>query len=290
MLTAFIALMQRAAGAGQQRRGGDSSAKPAHRPGTRRPRCSGRPRRRWSATSWGMSGRRSHPSSLAPARSPACWPRSLSESPLIPAQLLGAMANVAIDIALNAVSAVPWRDGSSASLSGSGKALAALSGAFARMTTSPEQRARLPWGRYNRDIDQEWVRTFIKIDAAGVDWTPMFAPPTDAIPWKLLDGVDQDDPKNVLGQVLAPSPTRPSPTTACTAACRAPSASRASCSTAPARSGPTRSCASTTTAPSSSSTATTRRPATSSPRCSSSPGPPGSRSPPAARTRTRSTA
>ncbi|MBK8649739.1 MAG: hypothetical protein IPN16_25010 [Gemmatimonadetes bacterium] len=32
----------------------------------------------------------------------------------------------------------------------------------------------------------------------------MFAPPTDAIPWQLLDGVDQDDPNNALGQVLAP--------------------------------------------------------------------------------------
>jgi hypothetical protein len=32
----------------------------------------------------------------------------------------------------------------------------------------------------------------------------MFAPPTDAIPWKLLDGVDKDDPKQVLGKVLAP--------------------------------------------------------------------------------------
>jgi hypothetical protein len=32
----------------------------------------------------------------------------------------------------------------------------------------------------------------------------MFAPPTDAIPWQLLDGVDKEDSKNVLGQVLAP--------------------------------------------------------------------------------------
>jgi hypothetical protein len=72
------------------------------------------------------------------------------------------------------------------------------------VTRRSRQRARLPWGQYNRDIDQEWVRTFINIDAAGVDWTPMFAPPTDAIPWQLLDGVDKEDPKNVLGQVLAP--------------------------------------------------------------------------------------
>ena len=122
-----------------------------------------------------------------------------------PAQLLGAMASVAIDIALDAVSAVPVAGWIIGIVVGIGKALAALfRGLRKDDNIDPAQRARLPWGRYNRDIDQEWVRTFIKIDAAGVDWTPMFAPPTDAISWKLLDGVDQDDPKNVLGKVLAP--------------------------------------------------------------------------------------
>ena len=122
-----------------------------------------------------------------------------------PVQLLGAMASVGIDLALNAVSAIPvagWIIGIAV---GIGKALAALfKGLRKGDNVDPAQRARLPWGQYNRDIDQEWVRTFIKIDAAGVDWTPMFAPPTDAITWQLLDGVDKDDPKTVLGQVLAP--------------------------------------------------------------------------------------
>ncbi len=44
----------------------------------------------------------------------------------------------------------------------------------------------------------------MNIDAAGVDWTPLFAPPTDAIPWSLVDGVDAEDPKRILGQILAP--------------------------------------------------------------------------------------
>ena len=122
-----------------------------------------------------------------------------------PAQLLGAMANVAVDLALNAVSAVPVAGWIIGIVVGIGRALASLfKGVIDGGASSPAERACLPWGRYNRDIDQEWVRTFINIDAAGVDWTPMFAPPTDAIPWKLLDGVDQDDPKNVLGKVLAP--------------------------------------------------------------------------------------
>ena len=122
-----------------------------------------------------------------------------------PALLVGAMANVALDLALNAVSAIPVAGWIIGIVVGIGRALAGLFKGLLRDGTSPpEERARLPWGKYNRDVDQEWVRTFIKIDAAGVDWTPMFAPPTDAIPWQLLDGVDQDDPKNILGKVLAP--------------------------------------------------------------------------------------
>ncbi len=122
-----------------------------------------------------------------------------------PMQLLGAMASVGIDLALNAISAIPVAGWIIGIVVGIGKALAALfKGLRKGDNVDPAQRARLPWGQYNRDIDQEWVRTFIKIDAAGVDWTPMFAPPTDAITWQLLDGVDKDDPKTVLGQVLAP--------------------------------------------------------------------------------------
>ena len=122
-----------------------------------------------------------------------------------PVQLIGAMASVGIDLALNAVSAIPVAGWIIGIVVGIGKALAALfNGLRKGDNVDPVQSARLPWGKYNRDIDQEWVRTFIKIDAAGVDWTPMFAPPTDAIPWQLLDGVDKDDQKNILGKVLAP--------------------------------------------------------------------------------------
>ncbi len=122
-----------------------------------------------------------------------------------PDLLVGAMANVAIDLALNAVSAIPVAGWIIGIVVGIGRALAGLfKGMLDDGRSSPQERARLPWGKYNRDIDQEWVRTFIKIDAAGVDWTPMFAPPTDAISWQLLDGVDKDDEKNVLGKVFAP--------------------------------------------------------------------------------------
>jgi hypothetical protein len=113
------------------------------------------------------------------------------------------MASVAMDLALNAVSAVPVAGWIIGIVVGIGRALASI---FKGQRTGipPPQRARLPWGKYNRDIDQEWVRTFINIDAAGVDWTPLFAPPTEAVPWQLADGVDAEDPKNILGKVFAP--------------------------------------------------------------------------------------
>jgi len=150
----------------------------------------------WSKVAW------INPKTDAIAGILAEVPFAVSADPKV---LASAMANVAIDLALNAVSAIPVAGWIIGIVVGIGRALAGLfKGMIDNGASSPEERARLPWGKYNRDIDQEWVRTFIKIDAAGVDWTPMFAPPTDAIPWQLLDGVDQNDPKNILGKVLAP--------------------------------------------------------------------------------------
>jgi hypothetical protein len=208
-----------------------------------------------------------------------------------PVQLLGAMASVGIDLALNAVSAIPVAGWIIGIVVGIGKALAALfKGLRKGLNIDPAQRARLPWGKYNRDIDQEWVRTFIKIDAAGVDWTPMFAPPTDAIPWQLLDGVDKDDPKNVLGQVLAPFANKTVAYNGMYGCLPGTFRVAGLLQYRPRPQRPTTICASTTTAPSSSRTATSPRPATSSRRFSNSPAPPGSRSRPVARTPTRSTA
>ena len=120
-----------------------------------------------------------------------------------PKALLGAMSSVAIDLALDAVSAIPVAGWIIGIVVGVGKALASLFKGLASSDPVAE-RAKLPWGRYNRDVDQEWVRTFINIDGPGVDWTPMFAPPTKATTWSLLDGVDLADNKTVLGKVLAP--------------------------------------------------------------------------------------
>ncbi|MBL9105129.1 MAG: hypothetical protein JNL82_29555 [Myxococcales bacterium] len=121
-----------------------------------------------------------------------------------PSRLLSAMSSVAIDLALNAVSAVPVAGWIIGLVVGIGRALASIFAGGNKDGVPPPQRARLPWGKYNREVDQEWVRTFINIDAAGVDWTPLFSPPTEAIPWDLADGVDADDPKKILGKIFAP--------------------------------------------------------------------------------------
>ena len=122
-----------------------------------------------------------------------------------PSRLLGAMASVAVDLALDEISEIPVAGWIIGLVVGIGEAITRL---FAGMrlgdTVPPERRSRLPWGVYNREIDQEWVRTFINIDAAGVDYTPMFSPPTEAIPWQLADGIDQQDKQSVLGKILAP--------------------------------------------------------------------------------------
>lgn len=120
-----------------------------------------------------------------------------------PARLLGSMASVAVDIALKAVSAIPVAGWIIGIVVGIGKMFAKIfTGASDRI--APVQRARLPWVKYSRDTDQEWVRTFITVDAATADWTPLFCPSTDARPWQLMDGVDAEDPDTVLGKILAP--------------------------------------------------------------------------------------
>ena len=122
-----------------------------------------------------------------------------------PGRLLGAMVGVGVDLALNAISAIPVAGWIVGIVVGIAKALVRVfRGLASGGQPSPEQRSVLPWGKYNRDIDQQWVRSFVGLDAAGVDWTPLYSPPTDAIPWSLVEGVDADDPKRTLGKILAP--------------------------------------------------------------------------------------
>ena len=120
-----------------------------------------------------------------------------------PEELVGAIAGVALDLALNAVTAVPVVGWIAGIVVGIGRALAPLFVGLLDDDEIPaERRHILPWRRYNEKVDQWWVQNFVKVEAGGVDWTPMFSPPTDARPWSLADGVDEDG--NIIGQVLAP--------------------------------------------------------------------------------------
>ncbi|MCY1004446.1 hypothetical protein OV079_02450 [Nannocystis pusilla] len=110
---------------------------------------------------------------------------------------------MALDAALDAVTAVPVVGWIVGIVAGIGQALMPLfEGLLEGDQVPPERRAILPWRRYSSDVDQQWVRAFVQVEAAGVDWTPMFSPPTDARPWSLADGADDDG--NIVGQVLAP--------------------------------------------------------------------------------------
>ncbi len=119
-----------------------------------------------------------------------------------PKVLVGAIANVALDLALNAVTAVPVVGWIAGIVVGIGRAIAPIFRDLMNNEVPPERRAVLPWKKYSGWLDQDWVRSFIKLEAPGVDWTNTFSPPTDPRPWALADGVD--DQGNKIGQVLAP--------------------------------------------------------------------------------------
>ncbi|HRI09700.1 MAG TPA: hypothetical protein PKW35_17885, partial [Nannocystaceae bacterium] len=120
-----------------------------------------------------------------------------------PARIIAAVGSVALDLALNALTAVPvvgWVAGIAV---GIGRALAPVFADLRESNRVPAERRRLlPWRRYNEHLDQEWVRAFIKADSGASDWTSAFSPPTDPVPWSSADGLDDQGQK--IGQVLAP--------------------------------------------------------------------------------------
>ena len=120
-----------------------------------------------------------------------------------PQELVSAIAGVALDLALNAVTAVPVVGWVVGIVVGIGRALAPMfAGLLADDEIPPERRHVLPWRRYNEKVDEWWVRTFLQVQAGDSDWTITFSPPTDARSWILADGLD--DQGNKIGQVLAP--------------------------------------------------------------------------------------
>lgn len=119
-----------------------------------------------------------------------------------PAQILSSMALVAVDVALNAITAVPVAGWIVGIIVGIAQLIGLLIRGLRDQKVPRERRAVLPWHRYNDRVDQDWVRSFIKLEASGSDWTNAFSPATEAVPWRLADGVDDDG--EVIGKVLAP--------------------------------------------------------------------------------------
>jgi hypothetical protein len=120
-----------------------------------------------------------------------------------PEELLSAMASVAIDLALDAVTAVPVAGWIIGIVVGIGKALAPLfAGLIKGDEVPPERRAILPWRKYNEKVDEAFVRTFLNVGNRLPDWNSLFGPPTGALSWSLADGLDEEG--NAIGQVLAP--------------------------------------------------------------------------------------
>jgi hypothetical protein len=120
-----------------------------------------------------------------------------------PSRLLGAMASVAVDLGAERCISDSCRrmdhrhrrwDRARSRRSSQGQ----------QGWIPPASARTLPWGKYNREVDQEWVRTFINIDAAGVTGHPLFSPPTDAIPGNSRRCRQQDNPRTVLGKIFAP--------------------------------------------------------------------------------------
>ena len=120
-----------------------------------------------------------------------------------PQEMLTALASVAIDAALDAVTAVPVAGWIVGIVVGIGQALAPIfKDLVAGEAVAPERKTILPWRRYSEKVDESWVRTFLNVDSRLPDWTSLFLPPTNAGTWRLVDGVDEGG--QPLGEVLAP--------------------------------------------------------------------------------------
>ena len=120
-----------------------------------------------------------------------------------PETLMSSLVSVALDQALNTISAVPVAGWIIGIVVGIGRMLAPLFEGLLKDDAVPaERRAILPWRAYNDKVDESFVRTFINVDNRRPDWTDLFSPPTKARTWSLADGVGEQG--NILGQVLAP--------------------------------------------------------------------------------------
>jgi hypothetical protein len=117
-----------------------------------------------------------------------------------PAKLALALANVALDIAIAAISSIPIV----------GQILGAVvqvARFLFRIFTAPkeaEPELLLPWSAYSSNVDEDFVKNFLwKFFGQGVDWTAIWLPPYELAPWELHKAA-RDGKEFKGGQVWAP--------------------------------------------------------------------------------------
>ncbi|MBZ5715277.1 hypothetical protein [Nannocystis pusilla] len=109
------------------------------------------------------------------------------------------VAEVGLQTALNFVGAVPIVGKLMAGIVGLGDFISRL---FDSPAPIQQKRILLPWGSYSKSTDQDLVQKFlVETYCPGVDWTNIFLPPFEPVPWKIADGVQDGE---IVGQMFAP--------------------------------------------------------------------------------------
>jgi len=117
-----------------------------------------------------------------------------------PAKLALALANVALDVAIAAISSIPIV----------GQILGAVvqvARFLFRIFTVPkeaEPELLLPWSAYSEKVDEDFVKNFLwKFFGQGVDWTAIWLPPYELAAWELHKAA-RDGKEYKGGQVWVP--------------------------------------------------------------------------------------
>jgi hypothetical protein len=117
-----------------------------------------------------------------------------------PVKLAEALVNVALDVAVGAISSIPIV----------GQILGAVVQAarfIYKMFTTPKEAAPellLPWETYSERVDEDLVNHFLRsFFAQGVDWTAIWLPPYELASWELHKAA-RDGKEFKGGQVWAP--------------------------------------------------------------------------------------
>ncbi len=117
-----------------------------------------------------------------------------------PNQLAKALAQVALDVAIAAVSSIPIVG----QILGAVVQVAMFLYQIFSAPKETEPELLLPWSAYSDKVDEEFVNDFLlKFFGQGVEWTPIWLPPYDILPWE-LHKAERDGKEYKGGQVWAP--------------------------------------------------------------------------------------